>query len=683
MASHDETTLYEDVLGTTDVPAQGDFTLEEILAEYGYGTAALADLNEADLSDEDSSKEEESDDAPAPPLQPDEPAEPQPSSPPDIPPPPKPVTVEQVMEETVSAVIEEQESSSPPRRRGLFSRKPMVDTEELYPAPEPPKPTEPVIGWEPDLSNMAKEYRTRFRRQKRLLIPAALATLICLIIPVTELAGWPQMQFLCNPKLQASIFLTLLLLVCSLGYDVFLHGLLELRKKHLTASLLLVLPSVATAIDCVRTLIGGQRTDVPPYALIPCVGVTIGIYALYRDYRALADVYRIAAIGDPPYLCTDISAGACKQAGQTEGFYTGVNASNPAALWQTILLPFLLTASLVFAFLSSYGQDRPYDFLLNWSAILSAGMGFALPLTWALPFSKLSHQLQKSGSAVAGYSGAAALAKKKTIIVSDNDLFPPGTVHLNGIKIYGEDLPKVTSYAASLVRASGCGLDRIFQAQMMAESGHFEPVEDFSYYEEGGISGMIHGEHTLLGTASFMRKMEIRLPGNINLKTGLFLSFDGVLAAVFAIKYQPSDNVAWALKLLRRNHITPVLASRDPNLTPTLLQRKFNRRVKVLYPNLSERLALSEQETAKGLPRALLYREGLLPYAEMVAGSCRLRGTVLACTILSVLGNVCGLVLTFYLAFLGQYQLLTPSALLAFLLLWTLPTLLLSERMRR
>lgn len=43
---------------------------------------------------------------------------------------------------------------------------------------------------------------------------------------------------------------------------------------------------------------------------------------------------------------------------------------------------------------------------------------------------------------------------------------------------------------------------------------------------------------------------------------------DRQLAAVFAVKYQPSENVDFALRMMRRSRITPILASRDPNITP-------------------------------------------------------------------------------------------------------------------
>ena len=265
------------------------------------------------------------------------------------------------------------------------------------------------------------------------------------------------------------------------------------------------------------------------------------------------------------------------------------------------------------------------------------------------------------------------------MILTDTDLFPPGTIRLNGVKVYGEELGKVSAYAAAAARAAGCGLERVFEGLAVGENAPRETAQDLSFYEQGGFGCTIHGESVLLGTASFLRKQDVRLPSNINLKTGIFLAIDHQLAAVFAVKYEASENVDYALRTLRRSRITPILAVRDPNITPALLKRKFYKKIKVEYPQLTDRVALSEAEEDRGLPRALLLREGLLPYAEAVVGSRRLRTAVRRATWLSLAGSAAGVLLTAYMVSLGKFDLLTPLSLTVFLLLWTLPVLLMSD----
>ena len=137
----------------------------------------------------------------------------------------------------------------------------------------------------------------------------------------------------------------------------------------------------------------------------------------------------------------------------------------------------------------------------------------------------------------------------------------------------------------------------------------------------------------------------------------------------------------FALRLMRRGHVTAILASRDPNVTPRLLQKKFHRNVKVDFPSLATRITLSKTSRKRTVPRALLLREGLLPYAEAVVGSRRLCRGVRRATLLSLFGSAAGTLLAFYLLFGARYNLLTPLTLILFLSLWIIPALLVMELM--
>ena len=90
-------------------------------------------------------------------------------------------------------------------------------------------------------------------------------------------------------------------------------------------------------------------------------------------------------------------------------------------------------------------------------------------------------------------------------------------------------------------------------------------------------------------------------------------------------------------------------------------------------------MALSEAEQDRDLPRALLFREGLLPYAETVVGSRRMCKAVRRAAAISLAGSAAGVLLAFYLLIQGAYDLLNPFALMVFLLLWVLPVVLISD----
>ena len=96
---------------------------------------------------------------------------------------------------------------------------------------------------------------------------------------------------------------------------------------------------------------------------------------------------------------------------------------------------------------------------------------------------------------------------------------------------------------------------------------------------------------------------------------------------------------------------------------------------KATLPEISERLSLSDPQREAAAPSGLIYREGLLPFVELVALSRRLCQIVKVGNLLSVLGSVFGALLGFYLTFVGRSDALSPVMLMIYLLLWTAPML--------
>lgn len=710
MAFLDETTKY----GKEDLSArEEEFSLEDILAEYGSSreqrlmedveraaeqtTVPTAPKQEPSAEEEAPQREqppipqpppEKSSEPAKPPVRKKEPLKPAPKSEPELPPAPKPISLEDVVGSTIDAVMEERKEQEgvvllkPKPKRSLFSRRKLEETEQLYDIREPePEPVVEIESIGPELEpyEAAEQHRKAYQRLNGAVLPALLLSLLAVIPMAVELYGVEIPYWTGDLKVQSVVELALLAITAVLCRGVFTKGFSMMKRKRCVSELLVSLAALVTAADCAACLLLPGRTAVLPYAAAACLVLTFAQWGVSREQRGLYDTFHAAAVDDPPYLVTDTEKGACKQRGALPGFYTTAMKDDVSTMLQTALLPVVLMGTLVFAGLSSLGQGRDADFLLNWSVLLIAGGTCSLPLCWSLPFSRFARHLQRVGCAVAGWSGAEKLSRKKSMIVTDGDLFPPGTIQLNGIKIYGEERGKIASYAAAMARQSGCGLERLFDSFQRSESARYVQMEDFRFYEEGGWSGTLRGETVLMGTASFMRKMEVRLPADVNLKTGIFLSIDRQLAAVFAVKYHSAENVDFALMMLRRSHILPILAARDPNITPTLLKRKFHKGVKVEYPDLTSRVALSEAEQDRDLPRALLFREGLMPYAETVAGSKRLCQAVRRSTAVSLLGSILGTLLVFYLVFQAAYLMMTPLAVDAFLLLWTLPVLLLSD----
>ena len=591
-------------------------------------------------------------------------------------------TLRDVLEQTVQTVMSERENEpvlEPPARRGLFSRRKMQETERLYEqaekASESTDEEEPEEEYAPDIpfEKTLSRCRVRLAVSRRSCRVVGFFALLMWIAVAVDHFGYMPALYQSEPLLRTLPYLAGELLSCFFGRGVFTAAWKKLRDGVASYELLTALLCLVTLIDTALCLLP-ERTDAPSafhaFAVLSLLAALRG--QTYRQ-RGLYDTVRVAAMGEPPYMVTVTALGASKSAGQTAGFSGCLQHEDSSSRAQRALLPVILAASLVFAVLATVECGSPWLFAWNFSAILCGAGVLAFPFVYPYPFKKLAGRLAKSGGAIAGFAGADEIRASNCVILTDGDLFPPGTVTLSGLKVYGEESGKVISYAATMAHASDCGLSRLFDNLLLSDGGHLQPLDELSFYEEGGVSGTIHGETVLFGTLAFFRKKRITLPHDIKLQTGVYLAVDGTLIAVFAVKYMAAENVDWALHALRRNHITPVLAVRDGNVTPALLKRKFGTDARAVFPKLSTRLALSEK--GGGRPFAILYREGLMPYAEVTLGSKRLCRAVRVGTFLALFGSVAGTLLAFYLVFVGAYGVLTPLMMLAFSVLWTLAAL--------
>lgn len=682
-----------------DLPPEESFTLEDILAEFGTQAEpepAPEPEPVPDIVPEPVPEPElEPTPAPAPAPEPEEPPQEEPSPQEELPPEeddvllPEPESLRQRLHSAAAGV--RSVAGGLRRRMGAALR---AAEEPRARAADAPAEPEPEPG---ELARQEKLLCARLHRQCLLALLPALA-----LLAVSVLDGLALLPPVWSGSLWLRCGLPAALLAAELALSPALWQLCwrQLRGRRIMAPAAALLASLAALADSALCLIRGSCETLPftaPAGLL----VLLCLWGAYRAARARYDSFRMVQLGgQPPYVASVTAAGACKQQGRLEGFWHLWQREDPATGWQAVLTPLLLAAATVLALVSALGGQQPARVLWLWSALLAASLPLSLPLTGPLPLSLLCRRLYQSGCAVAGWAGARTLERARRVVVTDGDLFPVGAVslhrpekgdehsslgavELNGLKVYGAEIDRVLAYAEALCRESGSQLTPLFQQLMEGQVTQRCQVRDLHFYEEGGVDGNIRGESVALGSAYFMKKRRIELPRELKMDTGVFLAVDGRLIAVFAVRYLPSRNVEWALRALRRNRVVPVLATRSVNITPGLLRRRFRLNARPIYPGIATRLALSDvtRETAE-TPHALIYRDGLLPLAETLIGSRRMCRALRLSTALSWLGSLCGLLLAYYLTAAGDLAALAPLYVLAYLLLWLLPTLLLSGLVR-
>ncbi len=577
------------------------------------------------------------------------------------------------IERLIPGVDEEEEAPPPPRRK------------ERKPRPAPKRP--PDVP--PD-----QLYRAYSKGLGLLRLRWLLVTLLCL----------PQLWLMLVPRLGLSlpeglmgengllIYLTtgLLGLAALLSVDVWGKGLLRLCIGRPGMDTLLAFSVLFTVADALTYQTLAPRDGQMPYTGVVTVALAFALRGAYHKQRGLRLTCRVASSAQEPYLVTldenkwNGKSTYAKHVGALSGFGSQIQTDDGAQRMFRMAAPVILVACVLLSLLASVGKGQGEYLLWCLSATFTASAAFGSLMVYGKPFRALAKRLAASGAALAGWDGMEEVGRG--ILVTDTDLFPPGTVTLNGIKVFGDrPIEKVVAVTASVLRQAESGLDKIFRDLLRAQGGTWRRCDHFACYEGGGLSATIRDQRILVGTASFMALMEIRLPQGLNVKNAVFCAIDGELAGIFALSYTLHGAISPALSALIYNRVAPVLATRDFNIIPAMLRQRFKLPVeKMEYPAVERRMELSDPEQEHSMIlTALLCREGLAPYAEAVVGAQRLRRATILSSVLTCIGSVVGVLLAFYLTVGLSFSALAPVNLLIFLLMWMVPTYLISGWVNR
>ncbi len=478
----------------------------------------------------------------------------------------------------------------------------------------------------------------------------------------------------------------------ALGADILSRGLLGLLRGRPGMDALTALACIATLADSLTMLRLGGRGGSLPYCAPAALGLAFAMWGTYLRRKGLRQTCRVAAFAATPYLVTldenkwNGKDAYAKSSAPSHGFGSQIQGEDGAQRIFHRAVPLLLLACVLFSMISALGTRRPEHLLWCLSGTLAACASFSGLLCFEIPMSALADRLSISGAALAGWDGVRWSVRGNGLLLTDTDLFPPGTVVLNGIKVFGDfPVDKVVAITASLIKSTGGGLDKVFHDLLRTQGTVYRRVNDFRSHEGGGVSGEIRGEQVLVGTAAFMSLMEINLPPGLGIKNAVFCAVDGELAGIFALQYTLQPSISPSLSALIRNGVCPVLATRDFNLIPSMLQQRFKLPVdKMEFPNFQRRLELSDprQEHSRVIT-AVLCREGLGPYSEAVVGARRLRRATRLSAGLACAGSAAGALISFYLTYISAYSSLSAFSLTSFLLLWTIPVFLISGWVNR
>ena len=336
-----------------------EFTLESILAEYGSGTPAAPEPEEKEPEPPAEKKppakvvplpkkaeaakktvDETADETARIPVIPfpgakkaEEPIEAEPEEETDAeteeePPQddePKSMSLQDILAQTVQEALSEREDTiieEEPPRRGLFSRRKMRDTEQLYDdaekeedeeeAFEEPEPELP----EPPLTETLSDYRAQLSGATKARRGAGIFTLLLCVMAVLEHFSILPEAYTADPMIRALPLLAVEAIVCAIGWRIFAGALRSLKQGKVTSGFLTMLLCLVTLLDTALYAFLPARAALSlPLPVLGAMSVYCALLGESLRLHGMYDTFRIAAIGNAPYIVTVTAGGAAKRVG--------------------------------------------------------------------------------------------------------------------------------------------------------------------------------------------------------------------------------------------------------------------------------------------------------------------------------------------------------------------------------
>lgn len=494
---------------------------------------------------------------------------------------------------------------------------------------------------------------------------------IALGLPMAGGLGW-------SLTIQAGVSLLLLLTVMISALDILAAGMRQLFDLHPGGEALATLASLFSAVDALMVVMG--RGDQLPFCAVGAAALTFAVWGEKLSCAARARSLRTASMSrTPSVLGSDPGKTYLHRTQQTiDGV---VRRTEQPDFCQTVYMtaaPIFLLLCVLLAVLASLG-GKWGRFLHTFSALLAVTASFSAFLSFPLPYALISRKLQSSGAAIAGYPGCADIGEARQVVVSDNDIFPPGTVRLSAINILeGAFVDKVISYTTCFLTASGSGIAGLFMELVTRRGYSTVRAQTFKCHEGGGLSGSVNDDEVLVGSAGFMNLMGIRLPRNMSAKNAVCTAINNELVGVFALEYIPVTSVQEALVTLLQSWSHPIFAIRDFNITPLMIRQLFRMPTDNFnFPPFKERYRMTA-DMGRSAVAAVLTRAGMGPMADAAVYGRKLYSSCRIGTIISLAGTVIGLLTMFLLCRAGSYETATAGNVLSYMLLWALPVMILS-----
>lgn len=582
-----------------------------------------------------------------------------------------------------AAQAEPEEADAPPPDRSRRARPERQKRERRAREDRPEAPKKPPVS--PAAALRHYRNRSAYTRLRALFLTLLTAAAVFLTLaPQLPVAAFSRLE---EGKAVPTVLLVLMCLCAAASVDLLLRAVQQLITLRFGLELLLGVSFVVCVIDSVAAMLAPRV----PFCAVVCVGFLFAAWSEYLTCVGNIRALKVVCDGDEHYA-VKLARGALgsldcayKTPEETPDYVELLEQPGRAAAAMRLYVPLALAMAFVFSVVSSVRAGAPLVQML--SACLCAALPVCGFLCYSRPFAQIARRLSRAGAALCGWSAAKILGGELGEVVTDSDLYPAGSVSINGVKVYHDfRLETMLCYAATAISHSGSSLGPLFEKLAEEQGVHLAEIGSFKSYEGGGVGAEIRGDIVLVGSLGFLHLMGVRPPQGTNIRQAVYVAVNGITAGVIAINYNPSTPVISALhSSVGRRGVSIVGATRDFLISPAMLHAKFRIPTsRAEFPPVAERYRLSELGSADSIETAAVLSRGtILPYSEAIAGARSLKSVVTAGIAANLFGGLFGLLVVFFLGLGGAIATATAVKLLLFVLIWTVPGLLITMWSKR
>ena len=291
----------------------------------------------------------------------------------------------------------------------------------------------------------------------------------------------------------------------------------------------------------------------------------------------------------------------------------------------------------------------------------------------------------KHGAVISGYPSVKQFAECDAVIVNADELYPKGTIQLDGVKNFVDyRIEESLLYAALVMKESKSPLAHVLDDVLRKNKHTRLRVESVMYEDKLGLVGWINGERVLVGNRELLDRFHIYLDDASNEtkytnrgKNVTYIACAGQLVAMLITTYRPDPVLKNELLSAIASGLCLLVSTTDPNVTAEKIASDYDifyRTIKILpsgYATTCNELCARVDETS----RTYVATNGkFASFLHAVTSCINFRQNFTIAMIVQIFGLILGVLLCATMVLYDSVAILGVVEIMLYMLFWSIAT---------